>query len=107
MLDVVKLEDVPTGAQIFQIIINFLTKRTRESTPECECIDKRKCRICFGGHHTTAGVHYAKPDFCAPAPSWTTIKLQLALTSKHKMKLRVFDFTAAYIQEDLKDLSYV
>ena len=107
VFDIIKLEDVPSGAQIFQIIINFLTKRTKDSTPDCECIDKRKCRICFGGHHMTAGVHYAKPDSYAPVPSWTTIKLQLALTSKHKMQLRAFDCTAAYLQADLKDPLYV
>ena len=40
-------------------------------------------------------------------PAWTTIKLQLALTSKHRMKLRAFDCTAAYLQADLKDPLYV
>ena len=69
VFDIIKLEDIPSGAQIFQIIINFLTKRTRDSTPERECIDKRKCRVYFGGHHMTAGVHYAKPDSYAPVPS--------------------------------------
>ena len=54
----------------------------------------------------TTGVHYAKPDSYAPVPSWTTIKLQLALTSKHKMQLRAFDCTAAYLQADLKDPLY-
>jgi hypothetical protein len=107
VLDIVKLEDVLTGAQIFQIIINFLTKRTKESTTECERIDQRKCRIYFSGHHMTAGVHYAKPDSYAPVPSWTTIKLQLALTSKHKLKVRAFDCTAAFLQADLKDPLYV
>ena len=43
------------GFEIFPTLINFLTKRTKDSTPEAECIDKRKTRICFGGHKCVLG----------------------------------------------------
>ena len=38
-----------TNKKIFPSLINFLTKRTKDSTPENEKVDKRKTRICFGG----------------------------------------------------------
>jgi hypothetical protein len=97
---------VPTGERVWQIVVNFLTKPTKDSTPERECIDKRKCRVCFGGHHMTAGVHFERTEAYAPVPSWTTIKLQLALTAKHRLGLRVFDCTAAYLQAELKKPLY-
>jgi hypothetical protein len=50
----------------------------------------------------TAGVHFERTEAYAPVPSWTTIKLQLALTAKHRLGLRAFDCTAAYLQEELK-----
>ncbi len=64
--------------------------------------DKRKCRICFGGHHMTAGVHFERTEAYAPVPSWTAIKLQLVITAKHRFGLRAFDCTAAYLQAELK-----
>ena len=67
------------GFEIFPTLINFLTKRTKDSTPEAECIDKRKTRICFGGHKCVLGRDYTKLDTYAPVPNWSTIKLQLAL----------------------------
>jgi hypothetical protein len=99
-------EDVPSTERVWQIVVNFLTKRTKDSTPERECIDKRKCRVCFGGHHMTAGVHFERTEAYAPVPSWTTIKLQLALTAKHRFGLRAFDCTAAYLQAELKKPLY-
>ncbi len=106
VFDVVAWEDVPSTERVWQIVVNFLTKRTKESTPERECIDKRKCRVCFGGHHMTAGVHFERAEAYAPVPSWTTIKLQLALTAKHRFGLRAFDCTAAYLQAELKKPLY-
>jgi hypothetical protein len=106
VFDVVAWEDVPSTERVWQIVVNFLTKRTKESTPERECIDKRKCRVCFGGHHMTAGVHFERTEAYAPVPSWTTIKLQLALTAKHRFGLRAFDCTAAYLQAELKKPLY-
>jgi len=38
------------GTKIFSIVIGYLTKRTKTSTPEHEDVDKRKCRMCLGGH---------------------------------------------------------
>ena len=106
VFDVIAWENVPTGERVWQIVVTFLTKRTKDSTPEQECIDKRKCRICFGGHHMTAGVHFERTDAYAPVPSWTTIKLQLALTAKHRLGLKAFDCTAAYLQAELKKPLY-
>ena len=106
VFDVIAWENVPTGERVWQIVVTFLTKRTKDSTPEQECIDKRKCRICFGGHHMTAGVHFERTEAYAPVPSWTTIKLQLALTAKHRLGLKAFDCTAAYLQAELKKPLY-
>ena len=106
VFDVISWENVPTGERVWQIVVNFLTKRTKDSTPEHECVDKRKCRICFGGHHMTAGVHFERTEAYAPVPSWTTIKLQLALTAKHRLGLKAFDCTAAYLQAELKKPLY-
>jgi hypothetical protein len=50
----------------------------------------------------TAGVHFERTEAYAPVPSWTNIKLQLALTAKHRFGLRAFDCTAAYLQAELK-----
>ncbi len=75
VFDVVAWEDVPSTEHVWQIVVNFLTKRTKDSTPERECIDKRKCRVCFGGYHMTAGVHFERTEAYAPVPSWTNIKL--------------------------------
>lgn len=106
VFDVIAWENVPASERVWQIVVNFLTKRTKDSTPEHECVDKRKCRICFGGHHMTAGVHFERTEAYAPVPSWTTIKLQLALTAKHRLGLKAFDCTAAYLQAELKKPLY-
>jgi hypothetical protein len=47
VFDVIAWEDVPSSERVCQIVVNFLTKRTKDNTPDHECIDKRKCRICF------------------------------------------------------------
>jgi hypothetical protein len=106
VFDVVEWEDVSSTERVWQIVVNFLTKRTKESTPELECIDKRKCRVCFKGHHMTAGVHFERTETYDPVPSWTTIKLQFTLTTKHRFGLRVFDCTAVYLQAELKNPLY-
>lgn len=95
------------GFEIFPTLINFLTKRTKDSTPEEERIDKRKTRICFGGHKCILGRDYTKLDAYAPVPNWSTIKLQLALTALHRLKLKAFDCTAAYLQTDIDKELYV
>jgi hypothetical protein len=95
VFDVIEWEDVPSTERVWQIVVNFLTKRTKDNTSERECIDKRKCRVCFGDHHMTAGVHFERTEAYAPVPSWTNIKLQLALTVKHR-------FGLAYLQAELK-----
>ena len=50
----------------------------------------------------TAGVHFERTEAYVPVRSWTTIKLQVALTTKHRFGLRAFDYTAAYLQAELK-----
>ena len=92
---------VPLGHKIFPTIINFLTKRQRESTPEAEVVDKRKTRICFGGHRMYPGEDFYKVEAFAPVPTWSMIKTQLALTALHGMRLKAFDCTAAYLQTKL------
>jgi hypothetical protein len=69
VFDVIAWQDVPSTERVWQIVVNFLTKRTKDSTPELERIDKRKCRVCFGGHHMTAGVHFERTEAYAPVPS--------------------------------------
>jgi len=85
----------------------YLTKRMKASTPEHEEVDKRKCRMCLGGHKAIEGVHYNRIDAYVPVPTWTTIKLQLALTSRHRLQLKAFNCVAAYLQADFKDPLYV
>ena len=104
---VVSLSSVPSGTKIFSIVTGYLTKRTKASTPEKEDVEKRKCRMCLGGHRAIEGVHYNKLDAYAPVPTWTTIKLQLALTSRHRLQLKAFDCVAAYLQAELKEPLYV
>jgi len=104
---IIPLVSVPSGTKIFSIVTGYLTKRTKASTPEHEEVDKRKCRMCLGGHKAIEGVHYNRIDAYAPVPTWTTIKLQLALTSQHHLQLKAFDCVAAYLQADLKDPLYV
>jgi len=101
------LSSVPSGTKIFSIVTGYLTKRTKASTPEHEEVDKRKCRMCLGGHKAIEGVHYNQLDAYAPVCTWSTIKLQLALTSRHHLQLKAFDCVAAYLQADLKDALYV
>jgi hypothetical protein len=52
-------------------------------------------------------LHYNQIDACAPALASATIKLQLTLTSRHRLQLKAFDFVAAYLQAELKDPLYV
>ena len=81
------LSSVPTGTKIFSIVTGCLTKRTKAGTPEHEEVDKRKCRMCLRGHKVIEGDHYNRIDAYAPVPTWSTIKLQLALTSRHHLQL--------------------
>jgi hypothetical protein len=94
------------GHTIFPTLINFLTKRTKESTPEREMIDKRKCRIVFAGNRCIPGRDYLKTDAYAPVPGWGVVKLQLALAAIHGLKLKAFDCTAAYLQTPITDEIY-
>jgi len=50
-----------------------------KDTPEHKEVGKQKWRMCLGGHKAIEGVHYNRLDAYAPMPTWTTIKLQLAL----------------------------
>jgi len=104
---IIPLSSVPSGAKIFSIVTGYLTKRTKASTPKHEENDKRKCRMCLGGHKAIEGVHYNRIGAYAPVPTWSTIKLQLALTSRHHLQLKAFDCVAAYLQADLKDPLHV
>jgi len=79
----------------------------KAGTPKHEKMDKRKCRMRPGGHKVMEGIHYNRIDAYAHVPTWTTIKLQLALTSRHRLQLKAFDCVAAYLQADLKDPLYV
>jgi len=106
VFNIISLSDVPFGSKIFPIISTFLTKRTKESTPEQEEIEKCKTRMCLGGHLAIECVHHQKMDAYAPVPTWATIKLQLAPTSRHKLQLRAFDCVAAYLQAELKEPIY-
>jgi len=63
--------------------------------------------MCLGGHKAIEGVHYNRIDAYAPVPTRSTIKVQLALTSRHHLQLKAFDCVAAYLQADLKDPLYV
>ena len=92
--------------QIFPTLINFLTKRTKHSTPEHEMIDKRKCRIVFAGNRCIPGRDYIKSDAYAPVPGWGVVKLQLALAAIHGLKLKAFDCTAAYLQTPITEEIY-
>jgi len=56
--------------KIFTSVITFVTKRTKDSIPENEIVDKRKTRICFGGHRCILGRDYTKIDAYAPVPTW-------------------------------------
>ncbi len=51
-------------------------------------------------------VHFEKTETYVPVPRWTTIKLHLVLTTKHRFGLRVFDCIAAYLQVELKKPLY-
>jgi len=82
---IIPLSNVPSGTKIFSIVTGYLTKRTKASTPEHEEVDKRKCRMCLGGHKAIEGVHYNRIDAYAPVPTWSTIKLQLAITNQHHL----------------------
>jgi len=106
VFNIISLSDLPFGSKIFPIISTFLTKRTKESNPEQEELEKRKAWICLGGHLAIEGVHYQKMDAYAPVPTWATIKLQLALTSRHKLQLHAFDCVAAYLQANFKEPIY-
>ena len=101
VVSTVPRSQVPHGHKIFPTIINFLTKRLRESTPEAEVVDKRKTRICFGGHRMYPGADFSKIEAYAPVPTWGLVKTQLALTALHGMRLKAFDCTAAYLQTEL------
>jgi len=104
---ILPLSSVPSGTKSFSIVTAYLTKRTKTSTPKHEDMDKRKCRMCLGGHRAIEGVHYNRIDAYAPAPTSATIKLQLAVTSWHHLQLKAFDCVAAYLQADLKNPLYV
>jgi len=96
-IKIIPLSSFPSGTKIFPIVTGYLTKRTKASSLEHEEVDKRKYRMCLGGHKAIKGVHYNRIDAYATVPTWTTIKLQLALTSHHRLQLKAFDCVAAYV----------
>jgi len=107
--DVFNIVDINTAGdnRFFPSVITFVTKRTKDSPPEHEIVDRSKTRICFCGHRCILGRDYTKIDAYAPIPTWGTIKLQLALTAMHKIKLKAFDCTAAYLQTEIDKEMYV
>ena len=54
---IIPLSSVPS-VKIFSIVTGYLTKRTKASTSKHEEVDKRKCRMCLGGHKPIEGVQY-------------------------------------------------
>ena len=104
---IIPMSSVPSGTKISSIVTGHLTKRTKANTPEHEEVDKRYCRMCLGRHKAIEGAHYNRIDAYAPVPTWTTIKLHLALTSWHRLQLKAFDCVAAYLQADHTDPLYV
>ena len=107
MFKIIPLLSIPSGTKIFSIVTGYLTKRTKAGTSKHEEVDKRKCRMCLGGHKAIEGVHHNRIDAYDPVRTWTTIKVQLALTSRHRLQLKAFNCVAAYLQADLKDPLYV
>jgi hypothetical protein len=61
-------------------------------------IDKRKTRIVFVGHKMTRIKDFNPIEAYAPVPSWTVVKLQLTFTTIHRLKLKAFACTTAYLQ---------
>ena len=106
VVESVSQKDVPDTHDILPTIINFLTKRKKDSTPALPVIDKRKTRICLGGHKCIPGVHFERQEAYAPVPTWGVVKLQLALTALHGLKLKAFDATAAYLQTPMEKEVY-
>ena len=95
------------GHNIFLTLMNFLTKRTKDSTPQIEVIDKRKTRIVFGGHRCIAGRDFCRLDAYAPVPTWGQVKLRLAMAAIHGLKLKAFDCIAVYLQTPMEKALYV
>lgn len=95
------------GRTIFPPLINFLTKSTRDSTPQDERIDKCNTRMCLGGHRCIVGRDFCGLDAYVPVPTWGHVKLQLAMAAIHGPKLQAFDCTAAYLQTHIEKESYV
>ena len=106
VVESVSKQDVPDHHDILPTIINFLTKRQKDSTPALPVVDKRKTRICLGGHKCVPGVHFERQEAYAPVPTWSIVKLQLALTALHGLKLKAFDATAAYLQTPMEKEVY-
>jgi hypothetical protein len=66
MRKVCQLENSKAGQHFFPTLINFLTKRKKESTAEREVIDKRKTKTVFGGHKKTRNKDFNPIEAYAP-----------------------------------------
>jgi len=66
---IIPLSSVPSRTEIFSVVIGYLTKRMKASTPKHGEVDKRRCRMCLGGHKAIEGIHYNRIDAYAPVPT--------------------------------------
>jgi len=66
MFKIIPLSSISSGAKIFSIATGYVTKRAKASTPEHEKVDKRKCRMCLGGHKAIEGAYYNRIDTPPP-----------------------------------------
>ena len=90
-----------------RLLQDILPKERRQALPNTKKLTNGSAGCALAVTRRLEGVHYNRVDAYAPVPTWSTIKLQLALTSRLHLQLKAFDCVAAYLQADLKNPLYV
>ena len=87
-------DDVPTGCKVLPCDIKLKQKRREDGSA-----DKKKARLCIGGHKQQYGIDY--DETFAPVADFQTVRLMLSIAAKEDMLCDHVDVIGAFLYSEI------
>ena len=94
----VQKTSLPKNARLLNAVWSYRRKRRPDGT-----LWKHKARLCVDGSRQIQGLDYT--ESFAPVVQWSTVRLVMILASMLNLESRQIDFTQAFTQADVEELS--